>query len=349
MRYTLKLILIATILLLNGAVTTADIAPPKPQPHAEPKPEPKAAGVEAPWTLEEIRTLWDTGITFKYVTRDDKGPTGWTRFEAEAITDKGFMTSTVICDKNGEERSMPAHERSWDDFLGNLKNRIKNAVITEETISVAAGEYACKVYTMKVSEGTFIYWMSAELPGMFVKSRVEAKEIEGGEKAETQIWELSDIDVPLVKLPWTRKQVQEAWKSGASMKYDLEQPSGNAVQQVKITAADKDGFSVETSTEADGKVTVKPSETTTWDNYFSKFAQPRISAKVSTETLEIGGSKYECLVMTNVREAAGEKRTTTLYVAKSEPGLLVKMLDVEEHGEVKITNKMTLTEFKRNK
>lgn len=329
-------------LLLAASNVAADRAPPKP----DPVPEPKAEKNDLPWSVEEIRNLWGDGIAFEFELKVDGVADGGMCLESENITDKGFLATTVSIGKEGDERVEKSKEKTWDDYLGELKKRIKGAAITEEELTVPSGTYACKRYAIPAGASSVNYWFSDKVPGMFVKA--ENRMTQDG-KEISQVWELADIDVPMVRMPWSRKQMAASWKDGVKIAYAIEAGSEKGSLLLEVSAADVNGFTASQTEEVNGKKHTRESETTTWAKYLREFKSPRKDAKLSEETIETPAGKFECMVVTTVKEGETRKTTQTFYFAKNEPGLLAKMVKLEERGEKKETESFTLTEFKKGK
>lgn len=340
MRHMTKMVALLLGLLLAASNVMADKAPPR----EDPKPEPKAD--ELPWDVEAIRNLWADGIAFEFDLNVDGVSDGGMCLESENITDKGFLGTTVSRSKDGDVRVEKSKEKTWDEYLGELKKRIKGAAITDEEITVPGGKYACKRYSVAAAASTVTYWLAEKVPGMFVKAEnritSEGKEI-------SQCWELADIDVPMVRMPWTPKQIAESWKDGVKIAYAIEAGPEKGTLTLDVSVADAKGFTASQTEEVNGKKSTKENETTTWAKYLREFSVPRKDAKISEETIETPAGKFECKVVVRVREGETRKTTTTFYFSKNEPGVLVKMVKLEERGEKKETESFTLTELKKGK
>jgi hypothetical protein len=341
MRRMISAIAVLLGLLLAASNVMADKAPPR-----EPKPEPKEEGVTLPWDVEAIRNLWGDGIAFEFELKVDGVNDGGMCLESENITDKGFLATTVSIDKEGDERVEKAKEKTWDEYLGELKKRLKGSKVDEEEITVPAGTYACKHYVMDAGDTKISYWLSEKVAGMFVRAENRMKR-DG--KEISQCWELADIDVPMVRFPWTRKQCAESWKGGVKIAYAIESGPEKGSLTLEVSAADAKGFTASQTEEVNGKKHSKENETTTWAKYLHEFSAPRKDAKVSEETIETPAGKFVCMVVTTVKEGETRKTTQTFYLAKNEPGLLVKMIKLEERGEKKETEAFTLIEYKKGK
>ncbi len=340
-----RLIAIVAVMLgltLAGSNVTADRAPPR----EDPKPEPKEEKSELPWDVAAIRNLWGDGIAFEFELKVDGVYDGGMCLESENITDAGFLATTVSRSKDGDERVEKSKEKTWDEYLAELKKRVKGAAITDEEITVPSGKYACKRYAIPAGASSVNYWFSDKVPGMFVKA--ENRTMKEG-KELSQCWELADIDVPMVRFPWTPKQIAESWKDGVKISYAIEAGPEKGSLTLDVSATDVKGFTASQTEEVNGKKHTRENETTTWAKYLREFKSPRKDAKVSEETIETPAGKFECLVVTTVKEGETRKTTQTLYFARKEPGLLAKMVKLEERGEKKETESFTLTEFKKGK
>lgn len=342
MRHMTKMVALLLGLLLAASNVMADKAPPREDPKPEPKPKEEPA---QPWTVEQIRKMWADGISFEFALTSDGKPDGGMKLEVEKVTDKGFVGVTVSISADGDEKVEKEKEKTWEQYMDEFKARLKGATITEEEIEVPNGKYAAKRYAMAAASMTANYWFSSEVPGMFIKA--ENRTTRDG-KEIVQSWELVDIDVPMVRLPWTRKQIIESWKNGVKIAYAVAAGEETGLLALEITGADLKGFSATMTEEVNGKKK-SDTETTKWNEYLSEISAPRKDAKVSEETIETPAGKFECVVITRVNEHEKMKRTTSNYVAKNEPGLLVKQVKIEEWPDRKETETVTLTEFKKGK
>ncbi|CAG0998198.1 hypothetical protein PLCT2_02896 [Planctomycetaceae bacterium] len=340
MRHMTNMVALLLGLLLAASNVMADKAPPR----EDPKPEPKAD--ELPWDVEAIRNLWADGIAFEFELKVDGVNDGGMILESENITDKGFLATTVSISKEGDERVEKSKDKTWDEYLAELKKRFKGATITDETIKVPSGEYACKRYSIPAAGSSVNYWLCDKVPGMFIKAE---NRMEKDSTETVQSWELADIDVPMVRMPWSRKQCAESWKDGVKIAYAIEAGPEKGTLTLDVSAADAKGFTASQTEEVNGKKSTKENETTTWAKYLREFSVPRKDAKISEETIETPAGKFECKVVVRVREGETRKTTTTFYFAKNEPGVLVKMVKLEERGEKKETESFTLTELKKGK
>jgi hypothetical protein len=322
-------------LLLAASNVMADRAPPREDPKPDPKPAEETA---LPWTQEEIRNKWDDGITFEFTLTNDGKPDGGMRLEAETITEKSFVGTTVSISNEREERVEKAKEKTWEVYLGELTQRIKGAAITDEEITVPAGKYKCKRYAVPAAAASVTYWFAADLPGIFIKA--ENRMMKDG-KEISQTWELAAVGVPLVQFPWSYKQVQESWKDGATLKYDDENGEQKGTVAFKVESTDNDGLTA-SMTFGDKAMPAKHQK---WAKFYREFTCPRAIATISEETIETPAGKFECQVIKWERK----KTVNTVYIAKSEPGLLVKAVRKDFNGKEERTNTVTLTEFKKGK
>jgi len=334
-------------LTLAGTNVTADKAPPR----EDPKPEPKEEKSELPWGVEEIRKMWGDGIAFDFELKVDGVIDGGMCLESENITDTGFLATTVSIGKDGDERVEKSKEKTWDEYLGELKKRIKGAAITDEEITVPNDTYACKRYAIPAGASSVTYWLSEAVPGMFVKAETRTTS-EG--KETCQCWELADIDVPMVRLPWTRKQIIESWKEGVKISYAIAAGVDLGTSEMKVTAVDIRGYTAMGSEELNGEKTTSENRTNTWTRYLREINLSRKDSKISEETIETPAGKFLCMVITLVLEhtTKDEKKskvTQKRYLAKEEPGLLVKLAMVEEVDGKLLTESFTLKEFKKGK
>ena len=335
-------------LTLAASSAMADKAPPREDPKPEEKPKEDPA---APWTIESMRKSWGDGVAFEFELSSDGKPDGGMKLEVEKVTDKGFVGVTVSISADGDEKVEKDKEKTWEQYMDEFKARLKGATVTDEEIKVPCGTYATKRYTVPTAGSTASYWVSKAVPGMFIKA--ENRSTRDG-KEISQVWKLFDIGVPMVRLPWTRKQIIESWKDGVKLGYEVAAGVEEGSVVIDVTAVDALGFTATQSTELNGEKSTKESAATPWNRFLHKINLPRKGSKISEETIETPAGTFVCMVVSITSEQTTpddkkSKVTRTQYLAKEEPGLLVKSVLLDENDGHLRTESLTLTEFKKGK
>ncbi|HRJ78423.1 MAG: hypothetical protein HPKKFMNG_00441 [Planctomycetes bacterium] len=340
--FSLALVLLAPL----GLTVAADEAPERPKPRPEPKPEEKSAEVELPWTAEDIRKGWGKGVSF-LLDVESGTDKGWLRWEAENITDKGFDESEIECKNDAPPRFGKARQRTWDKHLSNLKQELAGAVKSKGEVEVPYGKLACDIYTITKKEGTQKVALSAKVPGMVVMMEVEG---EGGEKRQHEKFSLRSIDPPVCQAPWNFDKIAENFKAGTKTVYAGKSSEGDARIEYVVDASNITGMTF-TATESQGGSEPKKAEpaTTTWDAYLRYFVPPRYDTKTSEEKLKTPAGEFECVVFAHVTESNGARASQKVWLAKNEPGLMVRCEVEHQFGEQKMFYNMELTEFVKGK
>ena len=334
-----------------GLPAMADEAPERPKPSTEKPEEPKVAEITLPWTQEEVVAASKKGVAYRFEIAAEGSATGSADMEISDVTDSDFlMTSLIVVD--GHEIKEEPIKKTWDEHLNGLKKRLKGSSVSQESIEVGAGKFECTLYTKSVedenSKKSEKMWLSKDLPGMMIKA--ERYSSRGG-KVDSESWSLVSHDILRVKLPWSVKEIAASWKDGVSMKYNASNEGGDAgwVQMV-MSDVTETGFT-EVTIEALGGRPEKTSEPSkrTWDRYLREIAVPRHNATVTEESIEVKAGKFECMVVTIVEKGEKSSGTQKLWIAKKEPGLLVKMsIDGMQNGKPDKEG-YELVEFKKGK
>lgn len=331
----------ALLLSLVGLCVQANADVP-PEPEIKPQP----AEVKLPWTAEDARKSWGKGVSFLFDLESESSK-GWMRWEAEDITEKGFKSSEIVCEGGAAPKNRKPREQTWERHVSGLQRELSGAEKSKGEVEVPYGKVECEIYTMKKAEGTRKIALSATVPGMVLLMEMEAKH---GEKRDYEKWSLRSIDAPVCQAPWTFDKIAENFKAGTKTVYAGKSSDGDAKVEYVINASDIKGMT-STSTETYGTGEPKKGEpsTVTWDAYLRYFVPPRADTVTSEEKLKTPAGEFECVVFTHKSESDGGKMTHKVWLAKNEPGLLVRFDMEQVMGEKKMFYNMELTEFVKGK
>jgi hypothetical protein len=147
------------------------------QPAAKPTPEPKAAASDiAPqlFTVEQLRAGIPQGRTLEFNIEVDGKPTTFERWEFIAVdSDRATIhaltlddTGKVIADENGTSTWVELHSHA----------QFPAAATTFEdnvSVTVPAGTFTTRLYTVKVGDTTRRFWFAPDLPGPPVQFTTE--------------------------------------------------------------------------------------------------------------------------------------------------------------------------------
>lgn len=317
----------------------ADIPPPK-------DPEPKKDDVKLPWSAEDARKSWGKGVSFLFDVETEGGK-GWMRWEAEEITDKGFKSTEIVCEGDAAPKSRKPREATWEKHLGGLQRELAGAEKSKGEVEVPYGKVECDIYTITKNEGTQKVALSSTIAGMVVLMEMEAKR---GEKRDYEKWALRSIDAPICEAPWTFDKIAENFKAGTKTVYAGKSSDGDAKVEYVVNASDIKGMTtVATETYGTGEPKKGEPSTATWDAYLRYFVPPRYDTKTSEEKLKTPAGEFDCVVFAHAREENGVKFTQKVWLAKNEPGLLVRCDIAQEKGDKKMFYDMELTEFVKGK
>ncbi len=139
----------------------------------------REAAVELPYTLDDLKKLRTPGLVIEYrITMTKKDGTQRIvieRHEVVAADDEGFTRRLSRKDADGNPKGEPRENRqTWhSDWIKRPLFQKDATVVTEERVTVEAGELACKVYTETKpgrdgAEQKKTSWFSTEHPGLEV-------------------------------------------------------------------------------------------------------------------------------------------------------------------------------------
>jgi len=141
---------------------------PSEKPPAAPTAgEPTAA---TPYTADEIRESSRTGRRYEWNVEAPGKPREVRVLTFVRVKKGGAETETVTLDSTGHMVGEPARSSAtWQELRDHAAFPASHVAITEETITVPAGTYPCKVYTL--TDGTKVsrFWFANTLPGPPVK------------------------------------------------------------------------------------------------------------------------------------------------------------------------------------
>jgi hypothetical protein len=336
---------LAASLLLLVALSVQVNADIPPQPKPDPKPKPKDE-VKLPWSAEDARKGWGKGVSFLFDVEHEGGK-GWMRWEAEEITEKGFKSTEIVFEGDKASKRRKPRETEWEKHLSGLQRELSGAEKSKGEVKVPYGTIECEIYTLTKEEATQKIALSAKVPGMVVLMEMEATR---GGKRDYEKWELRSIDLPVCEAPWTDDKIAENFKAGTKTAYAGKSSDGDVKVEYVISASDIKGMtSASTETYGDKPPVKGEPATATWDGYLRYFVPPRFDTKTSEEKLKTPAGEYDCVVFTHEREAEGVKLMQKVWLAKNEPGLLVRCDVEQEMGGKKIFYNMELTELVKGK
>ncbi len=336
-------LLACTALLLSliglSVQANADVPPP-------PAPEPKKDEVKLPWTAEDVRKSWGKGVSYLFDVETEDGP-GWMRWEAENITETGFKRTVIACEGDAAPKAREPREQTWEKHVNGLAKELKGAVKSTAEVKVPFGAIECEIYTVTDPSFTKKVALSAKVPGMMVMFETESKR---GEKRDYEKMSLRSVDAPVCEAPWTHDKIAENFKAGTKTVYAGKSSDGDAKVEYVINASDIKGMT-STATETYGTSEPKKGEpsTATWDAYLRYFVPPRYDTTTSEEKLKTPAGEFDCVVFAHAREENGVNYTQKVWLAKNEPGLLVRCDIAQEKGDQKMFYNMELTEFVKGK
>ena len=164
---------------LGVAATMADVAPEKPKAE-EPKEDSKKDEdeiIDMPWTAEKVQKSIKKGTEFTYMTLTHPGgkeTKDYAVIEVIETTDENCKIKRSRADFEGKVLGEGTEsEVKWADFM-NPKLKKSKVTVTEESITVGAGKFECKVYKRDDSRNNVpahsTFWFAKDQPGVLVKS-----------------------------------------------------------------------------------------------------------------------------------------------------------------------------------
>jgi len=185
----LKGTLLTAALLIGFGVSTPVFAQEKGDVKGaeEGKKEAPAEGkkIELPWKLEDMKKSVKKGGFSKLkmvmnMPAMGMSETSYQRMEYTAVDDKGYTTKTTKYDAENKETESEEETKTWEDFAKEFTDEMgmteENTTVSDAKVKVAAGEFDCKVYTMKKTdenmggmEMTMKIYLVKDKPGAIAK------------------------------------------------------------------------------------------------------------------------------------------------------------------------------------
>jgi hypothetical protein len=120
-----------------------------------------------PYTAEEIRGGCPVG---RWRTYAISGPaSGFSRMTFVESTTEGAVVESVEVDENGAPTTEPTRQTAtWDELRAHAAFPASRTTITEESITVPAGTFACRLYVVEEVDGgagprTSRYWFATDV------------------------------------------------------------------------------------------------------------------------------------------------------------------------------------------
>lgn len=332
-----RISLCAALWVVAASQVAADLPPPEPQPNEE---------VKLPWTAEDARKAWGNGVSFLFDTKmDDKS--GWMRWEVEAITEKGFKSTQIECEAGKAPNHGKQRDQTWEKHVSGLQRELRGAEKSTGKVEVPFGQVDCDIFTITKKNVTQKFALSAKVPGMVVMMEREATV---GEARTHMKYSLRSMDAPICASPWTFDKIAANFKPGTKTIYAGKSSDGDAKIEYEVTASDITGMTFTAIESEQGKEAKKNAPmTVTWDAYLRFFVPPRHNAATSEETLKTAAGDFACVVYAVVRESEGVKYAHKVWLAKDQPGLMVRCDVSEERGDKKMFYSLELAEFSKGK
>ena len=145
--------------------------PPAPPPAPAPPP-PRPAPPPSP--AEQIRAAPPAGRVYVFLVKDGDGPQHRRRIEFVAPNESSVTMRVTNQDLFGRDQGAPQDETvTWDELVSHARYPLDQVTISEERVTVRAGSYDAKLYTVKGPDGVTRAWFAKSLPGAPVKHLVE--------------------------------------------------------------------------------------------------------------------------------------------------------------------------------
>ncbi|MEQ1503505.1 MAG: hypothetical protein ABMB14_14810 [Myxococcota bacterium] len=138
---------------------------PVPGPVAEPAPAPVDDAAPRPYTADQLRAAMPVGTVIRYRITDPDGVVE-NRMEVTAATDVSATITSVVTDAAGAVlRDEGAADSAWTELVDHAKFPAAATVIEDASVTVPAGTFAVKRYTVTAPDGVRVFDFAPALPG----------------------------------------------------------------------------------------------------------------------------------------------------------------------------------------
>lgn len=129
-----------------------------------------------PYTAQQIREATRSGRTYEFLVERPDAQPARRRMRFTAVTSAGAIVERAMFDEKAKVWGEPTRTHtSWDEMRDHTKYPLAAATIEADTITIPAGTFACRRYTVvEAGDGRTIAWFANGLPGPPVKLRKEA-------------------------------------------------------------------------------------------------------------------------------------------------------------------------------
>jgi hypothetical protein len=150
-----------------------------PKPESKPASPPPASAATAelaspPFTAEQIRDATRPGRTYEFKLEVAGQPAQIHRITFVEVTPESATAEALDLDAQGQPLGGPERGTStWAELVGHAAYPRAATVISEESIAVPAGEFACTLYTVVEGPQRKRVYFAKNLPGAPVLMVVE--------------------------------------------------------------------------------------------------------------------------------------------------------------------------------
>jgi len=166
--------------LVLAALAGCGGAPPAPPPSRPPSPSASASAAPieelapAPFTAEQVRGATRNERRYTFRVEQEGQPTALVHLTFYHVDAEGARVSEGGTREDGTGYGVSPGRVTWAKLQLHGFFPKAATTITEETILVPAGKFACLVYTVKKGDGTVSrYYFAKDLPGAPVLTTIE--------------------------------------------------------------------------------------------------------------------------------------------------------------------------------
>lgn len=157
---------LACLLLSLTAILPA-CGPEEKPPAAPTAAEPTAS---TPFTADEIRESSRTGRRYEWNVDSPGKPRQVRVLTFVRVNKGGAETENVTLDEAGHMMGEPVRSSAtWQELRDHAAFPATKVAITEESVTVPAGTYPCKLYTLTEGAKVSRFWFANTMPGPPVK------------------------------------------------------------------------------------------------------------------------------------------------------------------------------------
>lgn len=162
------------LVIVLALVACSRPAQPPATPATPPAAEARAEIAPVLFTLEQLRAGNPQGRVIEFRIEADGKPTVTEHWEFTAVDAETATIHSITRDESGNVVEDGAGTATWSDLLAHAHFPAATTTIQDDVqLTVPAGTFTTRLYTVKVGDATRQFWFAPELPGPPVQFTTE--------------------------------------------------------------------------------------------------------------------------------------------------------------------------------